>query len=59
VLGEILVGLRAAGFEKRDLQAGFGEALAGPTAGSAGTDHDDVKRMIFLLGHKMKIRSAC
>ncbi len=59
VFGEILVGLRAAGFEKSDLQAGFREALASPASGSPGTDHDDVKRMIFLLGHKMKIRSEC
>src|SRR5712692_7037570 len=59
VLGEILIGLRAACFEECDLQAGFGEALASPATGSTGADHDDVKGMIFLLEHKTKIRSEC
>ena len=59
VFGEILVGLRAAGFQQRDLQAGFCEALARPPSGSAGADDDDIIRMVLLLRHKMKIRSEC
>src|SRR2546430_9995049 len=59
VFGEILVGLQAAGFQQRDLQAGFREALAGPASGSTGADDDDIIRMVLLLRHKMKIRSEC
>src|SRR6266403_3110730 len=59
VFGEILVGLRAAGFQQRDLQAGFRKALAGPASGSAGADDDNIIRMVLLLRHKMKIRSEC
>src|SRR5260370_32785649 len=58
VLGKILVGLRAAGFEESDLQARFREALAGPAAGSAGSDNDDIKRTVLVLRHRMKIRSG-
>src|SRR6266851_6347266 len=59
VFGEIPVGLRAAGFQQRDLQAGFREALARPPSRSAGADDDDIIRMALLLRHKMKIRSEC
>ncbi len=59
VLGEILVGLRAAGFEKGDLQSGFRKAFAGPTPGSSGANHDHIKCLIFPLGHSLKIRSEC
>jgi hypothetical protein len=51
VLGEILVGLRTAGFEERDLQTRFREAFAGPAAGGARADNYDVKGMVFLLEH--------
>src|SRR4029077_2890577 len=51
MFGEIFVGLRAAGFEQRDLQASLGEALAGPSSGSAGTDDNHVIRMGFALRH--------
>jgi len=37
VLGEVGVGLRAAGFDNGNVEAGFGEALCGPAAGGAGT----------------------
>ena len=46
MFGEIGIGLRAAGFEKRDFEAGFREALARPSAGSAGTDNDDIELFI-------------
>jgi len=55
MLGKIFVGLRAAGFEERDLQASLRETLAGPAAGRARTNNDDVKRMILVLGHRIKI----
>jgi len=42
VFGEIFVGLRAAGFEERDLQAGFRKALSGPASGGAGADDEHV-----------------
>ena len=59
VFREILVGLRAAGFEERDLQAGLRKAFAGPASGSAGPDNDNVKGIILVLGHRIKIRSGC
>jgi hypothetical protein len=34
--------LRAAGFEERNIQAGFREALAGPASGGAGADDEHV-----------------
>ena len=43
VLGEIFVGLWAAGFDDGDVEAGFGEALCGPAAGGAGAYDEDVK----------------
>ena len=59
VFREILVGLWAAGFEQRDLQARFRKALAGPASRSAGADDDDIIRTVLLLRHKMKIWSEC
>ena len=59
VLGEISIGLRAAGFEERDLQAGLRKAFAGPASGRTGTDNDNVKGIILVLGHRIKIRSGC
>jgi hypothetical protein len=44
--------LRAAGFEERDLQAGFCETFAGPAPGGAGTDDEDIVRMLFLFSHR-------
>ena len=59
VFGEVFVGLRAAGFEKGNFQAGFREALAGPASGSAGADDDDVVRLVFLFGHEAQFRNGC
>src|SRR5258708_6852785 len=59
VLREILIGLRTAGFEESNFEASFRKAFASPASGSAGTDHDDIKGMSFLLRHKTKIRSEC
>jgi hypothetical protein len=49
VLGEIFVGLRAAGFEKSDFEAGFSEAFASPAAGGAGADNDDIVGRLSLV----------
>ncbi len=43
VFGKIFIGLRAASFEKRDLQAGLSEAFAGPAAGCARADNNNVE----------------
>ena len=40
---EIFVRLRAARFEERDFEAGFGKALACPAAGSARANDDDIE----------------
>ena len=57
MLGEIFVGLPSAGFEQRDFQAGFREALAGPAAGRAGTDDEDI--VVFLFGHESQFEVGC
>ncbi len=46
VFGKVGVGLRAAGFEQSDFEAGFREALARPAAGSAGANDDDIELFI-------------
>jgi len=53
VLGEILVGLRAAGFEQSDFQSGFREAFAGPAAGSAGTHNGHIVKVVLSLKHSV------
>src|SRR6202045_4292504 len=59
VFREILVGLRAAGFQQRYLQARFREALAGPASRSSGTDNDDIVVVFCLCWHVMRVRSGC
>ena len=59
VLGKILVGLGAAGFEECNFQPRFGEAFAGPAAGSAGTYDDHVVGMMGLVGHTVSAKAAC
>jgi len=51
VLVEIVVGLRAAGFDDGDLEAGCGEALGGPASGGAGTDYQYVEGGVFVSRH--------
>src|SRR5262249_13853760 len=51
MFGEILVGLGLAGLEKGNLQSSFCKAFAGPSAGSAGTNNNDIEKMVLSLGH--------
>ena len=43
VLGEVVVALRLSRFEQRDLDAGFGEPLGGPSTRGARADHDHIE----------------
>src|SRR5215468_2932663 len=52
VFGEVSIGLRLACFEERDFEAGFRQALAGPTARGARTDNDYVVFRLVLVLHE-------
>jgi hypothetical protein len=43
VLGEVFIGLRAAGFDNGDVKASFGEALCGPATGGARANYENVE----------------
>src|SRR6266705_5553465 len=59
VLGEILVGLRFAGFEESYPQSGFRQPSARPSAGSAGTYNNDVVKAVLFFRHSVSLRDAC
>ena len=59
VSGKLFVGLRFAGFEKRDLQSRFRQAFARPSPGGPGTHNDDVVKVVLSLGHVVSVKNGC